>query len=153
MFTARHVAVEGETTEASWPDVHLVDQVADQVADLSHAALPQIVEKAPHVRIWIVVTSLPSKFLTAFREIPRLVSLPQQFVPDAQVAFLAESASRIDVHLRHSISRALHVKPVEMCPSSRCPIRRPRLYWLSWKLPAVGHYSVERAKGVDTLIF
>ena len=25
--------------------------------------------------------------------------------------------------------------------------------WLSWKLPAVGHYSVERAKGVDTLIF
>ena len=33
-----------------------------------------------------------------------------------------------------------------MCPSSRCPVRRPRLYRLSWKIPAVGHYTVERAK-------
>ena len=44
------------------------------------------------------------------------------------------------------ISRALNVKPIEMCPSSRCPVRRPRLCWLSWKLTAVGHYTVELAK-------
>ena len=40
-----------------------------------------------------------------------------------------------------------------MCPSSRCPIRRPRLYWLSWQLPAVDHYSVQRSRRVDALVF
>ena len=52
---------------------------------------------------------------------------------------------------RGAPQRALNVKSIEVCPSSRCPIRRPRLYWLSWKLPVVDHYSVQRAKGVDVL--
>ena len=59
----------------------------------------------------------------------------------------------IDVDFRDSISRALNVMPIEMCPSSRCPVRRPRLYCLSWKLPVVGHCSIEHAKRVDTSVF
>ena len=110
--------------EVSWPDVHLVDQVADR----SHATLTRIVDKAPHVRIWIAGTSIPSDLLTAYREIQRLVSSLQQLVPDAQVAFLAECASNTDVDIRDSISRALNVNPIVLCPSSRCPRRRHRLY-------------------------
>ena len=106
-----------------------VEHLVDQVADFSHATLPQIVEKnAPHVRIWIVEASLPSNLLTAYREISRLVSLLQQLVPDAQVACVAECALNIGVGIWDRISRALNVKPIEVCPSSRCPIRRPRLY-------------------------
>ena len=63
--------------------------------------------------------------------------------------FVAECASNIDVEIRDSISRALNVKSIEVCTSSRCPIRRPRLYWLSWQLPAVDHYSVQRAERVE----
>ena len=87
---ALHVAVEGEAAaqrvlQTGWPDVHLVDRVAD----LSNATLPQIVEKGPHVRIWIVGASFPSNLLTAHKEIPRLVRLLRQLVPEAQVAFAA----------------------------------------------------------------
>ena len=77
--------------------------------------------------------------MAASSEIPRLVSSLQKLVPDAQVAFVAECVSNIDVDIRDTISRALNVKPFEMCPSSRCPVSESRLYWLSWKLPAVGH--------------
>ena len=106
---ALHVAVEGEAAaqrvlQSAWPDVHLVDRVAD----LPNATLPQIVEKGPHVRTWIVEASLPSNLLTAQKEIPRLVSLLRQLVPDAHVASVAECASSIDVELRDRISRALN---------------------------------------------
>ena len=122
MVPALHVAVEGEAAvqhvlQAAWPDVQLVDRVAD----LSNATLPQIVEKGPHVRIWIVGASLPSNLLTAHQEISRLVSLLKPSVPGAQVAFVAECASNIDVDIRDGISRALNVKPIEVCPSLRCP--------------------------------
>ena len=124
---ALHVAVEGEAAaqrvfQAAWLDVQLVDRVAD----LSNATLPQIVEKGPHVRIWTVEASLPSDLLAAHQEIPRLVSFLKQLVPGAQVAFEAECASNIDVEIRDSISRALNVKPIEVCSSSRCPIWRLR---------------------------
>ena len=153
VFPALRVGVEGEAAaqrvhQASWPDVHVVDHVAD----LSHATLPQIVEKGPLFRIWIVAASIPSNFLAAYQEIPKLVSLLRQLVLDAQVAFVAECASNIDVDTRENISRDLNVKPNELCPASRCPMRRLRLLRLSWKLPAVDHNSVERAKAVDTLI-
>ena len=96
--------------------------------------------------------SLPSNLLTAHQEIPRLVSLLRQLVLDAQVAFIAEGAKNIVVEIWDEISRALNVKPIEVCPSSRCPRRRPRLCWVSWK-HAVDHSSVQRAKGVDVLDF
>ena len=133
--------------QAAWPDVQLVDRVTD----LSNATLPQIVEKGPHVRIWIVGASSPSNLLTAHQEIPRLVSLLK--VLDAQVAFVAECASNIDVEIRDSVSRALNVKLIEVCSSSRCPMGRPRLYWLSWQLTAIDHFSVQCAKRVDVLVF
>ena len=82
-----------------------------------------------------------------------MVSLLRQMVLGAQVASVLECASNIDVEIRDKISRALNVKPIEVCPSSRCPTRRFRLYWLSWKLHAIDHYSVERAKWVDVLVF
>ena len=89
--------------------------------------------------------SIPSH-LAAYSEIPRLVSSLQKQVPDAQVAFMTECVSNIDVDIRDCISRALNVQPIEMCPSLRCPVRRPRLCWLSWELPAVGHNTAEHAK-------
>ena len=90
--------------------------------------------------------SMPSHLLAAYSEIPRLVSSLQKLVFDAQVAFIAECVSNIEVDIRDSISRALTVMPIEMCPSSRCPVSRPRLCWLSWKLTAVAHFSVQRAE-------
>ena len=106
VFTALHgQAAAKRVHQASWPDVHLIDQVAD----FSHATLPQIVEKAPPVRIRIVGASLPSNLLTAYREIPKLVRLLQQLVPDAQVTFVAECASNIDVEIRDGISRVLNI--------------------------------------------
>ena len=69
-FTSQWKERPQRVLQASWPDVHLVDRVAD----LSNATLPQIVEKGPHVRMWIVGASLPSNLLTAHQEIPRLDS-------------------------------------------------------------------------------
>ena len=88
-----------------------------------------------------------------YQEIPRLVSLLQQLVLNVQVAVIAEWVLNIDEDIRDGISRALNVKPFELCPMLRCPVRGPWLYWLSWKLTAVDHYSVERAKRVDTVFF
>ena len=114
-------------------------KIVSRTSQITHSR--KSLKKTPHVRTWVVGARKPSHKLAVCSEIPRLVSSLQKLVLDAQVAFIAECVSNIDVDIRDSISRALNVKPTEMCPSSRCPVRRPRLYWLSSKLTAVGHFS------------
>ena len=61
------------------------------------------------------------------------------------VASIAERVSNIGVGSERQAHRNVSF--------SRCPVRRPRLYWPSWKLPTVGHCSVEHARRVDTFVF
>ena len=44
-------------------------------------------------------------------------------------------------------------QPHQSVPSSRCPLRRPRLHRLSWQIPTVDHYSVQCAKRVKIIVF
>eukprot|EP00959_Pyramimonas_sp_CCMP1952_P035006 732715-Pyramimonas_sp.AAC.1 len=52
------------------------------------------------------------------------------------VATYAECDAGIDDDVCRTISKHFGVRPAEICPSARIPMKRPRLYWISWKIKA-----------------
>ena len=94
---AAHVAVEGEAAAqrvlmAAWPDVHVVDHVAD----LSIDTLPQIVEKGPHVRTWIVGASLSSNLVAAHQELQGWSPMPRSLLSQSALIDVdAEMTSKL----------------------------------------------------------
>ena len=71
----------------------------------------------------------------------------------APFTFIAECVSNIDVDIRDSISRAVNVKPIEICPSSRRPVRRPACAGYRENSQQLVTFLLSVQKRVDTLVF
>lgn len=147
---------------AAWPDVKgWLD-----VEAVGESELRQLVESGPRVRLWLVGGGFPCQphsglnvnkkdfddARSLHRQVPRIVGLLRK-VTEAEVAVFGECVSSMDSGVRDVISEDFGVRPLRVCPSGRLPVRRPRYYWLSWKVKAGEGVTAGRQEGADKLEF
>ncbi|CAK0814337.1 unnamed protein product, partial [Prorocentrum cordatum] len=86
-----------------------------------------------------------------FREIPRILGLLNAAFP-GKVRSLIENVASMPFEDIERISSELQVTPYRFCSSCLVPNRRPRLYWLSWRLlPCKGYSYKDRGHFVDVI--
>ncbi|CAK0799563.1 unnamed protein product, partial [Prorocentrum cordatum] len=86
-----------------------------------------------------------------FREIPRILGLLNAAFP-GKVRSLIENVASMPLEDIERISSELQVTPYRFCSSCLVPNRRPRLYWLSWRLlPCKGYSYQDRGHFVDVI--
>ena len=127
------------------------------VRSIGKKELRKVVERGPHVKLWIVGGGFPcqphsrlNSQRTGFndprsfhQEIPRLVHALRDVLADhsIQIAVFGERVASMDDDTCRNISRDLGVKPLGISPSTRVPMRRPRLYWINWQIQPAQGYS------------
>ncbi|CAK0897757.1 unnamed protein product, partial [Prorocentrum cordatum] len=86
-----------------------------------------------------------------FREIPRILGLLNAAFP-GKVRSLVENVASMPFEDIERISSELQVTPCRFCSSCLVPNRRPRLYWLSWRLlPCKGYSYKDRGHFVEVI--
>eukprot|EP00435_Cladocopium_sp_Y103_P015762 s1497_g3.t2 len=78
-------------------------------------------------------TSLEGSRSKLFFEIPRIHGVCEERFP-GKVALMVENVFSMTSAAREKFSEALGIKPVLVQASDISWVRRPRLYWLSWKI-------------------
>ncbi|CAK0801859.1 unnamed protein product [Prorocentrum cordatum] len=157
-------SMTSRVVEAAWPAAIL----EGEAQAVGKSQLRKIVEKAPHVKLWVLGGIIPLKpggsnsRLARFdgpesthQEILRLARDLRSLVMDLgiHVATYAECDAGIDDDVCRTISKHFGVRPAEICPSARIPMKRPRLYWISWKIKAADGFSVTPGSTKDILHF
>ena len=82
----------------------------------------------------------------------REASIVAQAVPDAAVALLGECVASMDDSECEVISRDFGVRPLEICPAPRVPMRRPRYYWASWQIQLTEGLRLESTARADRVV-
>ena len=72
-------------------------------------------------------------------------------VPHAQVKCLGECVASMDAPVRDQISQDFGVRPLEICPSGRIPMCRPRYYWADWHVKLSDGVELEATTEVDRI--
>jgi hypothetical protein len=136
-----------------WPDVTTLDapQMQELLAD------------NPHIKKVLVFGGFPCQDLSALNHqreglsgrrsnlLAEMIRIEADVIPrvwpHAEVESLWENVASMKVEDRDKISALKQAPPIRSCPSSRWPMRRPRLYWLRQE-PAVcqGSTLTEDAK-------
>jgi len=92
---------------------------------------------------------LEGKKSALFQEIPRVLLLLNEAFP-GKVRSLVENVASMPLKDIQHISEELQVTPYRLCSSCLVPNRRPRLYWLSWRLlPCEGYCYQDKGHFID----
>ena len=146
---------------AAWPEV----EHRDSVAELSGTALAETVRGYASVKMWLVVGGFPCQRHSALnanrRDFaderalhPELLRVAEQVaaaVPDAIVKCLGECVASMDPPVRDCISQDFGVRPLEICPSNRIPMRRSRYYLANWQVRLSEGVELEPTENVDRI--
>ena len=130
-------------TTARWPDcIHWGD-----VRFVDAAKVKSLLAKAPHVRVVFVVGGSPCQGVSRInvdrggwrdertrlaRHIPRVAELIRSAAPGVKVHTLGENVSSMTASDRDAFADLYGSIPVELCSGGCSPVKRPRLYWISW---------------------
>ena len=122
------------------------------VEDITEEDVKAWVAAGPHIAVWILVAGFPCQGLTALNsqrsnhrdaktqlcfEIGRIRSMLEKF-SGKRVFAARENVSSMDEEMVKFFNEEFEAIPYKVCPSDLCHVRRPRLFWLDWKL---GRYN------------
>ena len=151
-------------TTARWPDcVHWGD-----VRSVDAAKVKALLAKAPHLKVVFVVGGSPCQGVSRInvgregwsdertqlaRHIPRVAELIRTAAPGVKVHTLGENVASMTADDRDAFSVLYGSIPVELCSGGCSPVKRPRLYWISWPLEKSADlsYSAQGSVVIATL--
>ena len=76
-----------------------------------------------------------------FHHVGRIASLVRWEAPYAKIAVMVDSDPSVNAKTVDTVSDLFRVRPLQVCPGPLSPAKRPRLFWLSWRLQACAYGS------------